>query len=168
MPRLRGANKPQFLVSLFVGTLIVGAACPVIREDVKYERGAIRNIKPVETPFQISTHCVLAQPHLRGDFLVSLGAKYEFDECRLARRGIERINARTPIGRSLRQRHFVGGSSWTGHVAPRNKQSVEPRTLTEPPPRGMENVPWPTPLSGRGTRHCLSKTNLAVFRETVS
>ncbi len=30
------------------------------------------------------------------------------------------------------------------------KESVEPRTLTEPPPRGIENVPWPTPLSGRG------------------
>ncbi len=35
------------------------------------------------------------------------------------------------------------------------KKSVEPRTLKQGPPRPTKNVPWPTPLAGRGSRHCL-------------
>lgn len=51
----------------------------------------------------------------------------------------------------------------------RNKEGVEPKPLSEPPPGGIENVPWPTPLSGRGIQGTASLTkNLADFAEAAS
>lgn len=38
---------------------------------------------------------------------------------------------------------------------PKVKQGAEPSTLREPPPRGVQNVPWPAPLSGRGYKALL-------------
>lgn len=58
----------------------------------------------------------------------------------------QKETTRTPIRDYFQVEICVGGSL---PVAPK-KKSVEPRTLTEPPARGEENVPWPTPLSGRG------------------
>jgi len=52
---------------------------------------------------------------------------------------------------------------------PEMKEGVEPKPLSEPPPGGIENVPWPTPLSGRGIQGTASLTkNLADFAEAAS
>ena len=46
------------------------------------------------------------------------------------------------------------------------KKSVEPRTSVEPPARGIQNVPRPTPLAGRGHKTLLLyEETLPVFDE---
>ncbi len=45
----------------------------------------------------------------------------------------------------------------------KTQKGVEPRTPREPPARGVRNAPWPTPLAGRGTRHCILTQNFAGF-----
>jgi hypothetical protein len=52
---------------------------------------------------------------------------------------------------------------------PEIKEGVEPKTLSEPLRRGIQNVPWPTPLSGRGIQGTASvSANVAVFAEAAS
>jgi hypothetical protein len=42
-----------------------------------------------------------------------------------------------------------GFSAFSSHRPhPEYKEGVEPRPLSEPPPRGIQNVPRPTPLLG--------------------
>jgi hypothetical protein len=44
-----------------------------------------------------------------------------------------------------------------------NKKSVEPRTLKQGPPGPTQNVPWPTPLAGRGHKALLACLKLGGF-----
>jgi len=53
--------------------------------------------------------------------------------------------------------HLSSGSGSSGRIGPAmavfpKKKSVEPKPLSEPLRRGIQNVPWPTPLSGRGNQ----------------
>lgn len=65
------------------------------------------------------------------------------------RQPLARARHSAGMAEDVRLHHWqtFAGASWRG---PENRKGVEPRTPREPPPRGVENVPWPTPLSGRG------------------
>jgi len=53
-------------------------------------------------------------------------------------------------------------NGWASLEVP-EKQGVEPKPLSEPPARGVENEPQPTPLSGRGYKVLLLYVKVCRF-----
>ena len=132
------------------------------KEHPKDELYTVLHIEPVEHSSQVRPQGRNSDLEIGRDLLVAHSTENSLHNPRfLRRKGKSRHDMRPSRAIERERQGRAGGlPSWmllpsaSHRRCPENKEGVEPRTLTEPPPGGAKNVPRPTPLSGRGTRHC--------------
>ena len=89
------------------------------------------------------------QPHVIGNLLIAHVLEDRSDNLFVLRRELHLTNNLPPGELIQRERHGLFWSTLASeHCWVPEIKGVEPRTLGEPPARGAENVPWPTPLLG--------------------
>lgn len=161
-------GKTAFLLSVISPTAAVRARIvhqqfPRQREDAARHFGAVRAVESqaIERSFAVHPNRAIPDAECRADLLVAETVHDERDDFRLtSRQPGERDHPLPGVGvddRRCERRSRLGldwprlacGAPLAGHWrGPEQKGSAEPRTPREPPPRGMENVPWPTPPFG--------------------
>jgi hypothetical protein len=112
---------------------------------------AVANTHSLMNSLHIGAQCGHFDFKFGRDLLVAVIAQNQFDNADLLGRQVKYFNKLCPHGtRNWKLRIIL-----ISHDDAPKKESVGPRPFREPPPRGIANVPWPTPLSGRGHKALL-------------
>lgn len=136
------------------------------RERMNGEARAVSDADACEDSLQVRPDSGACHGAFAGNLLVRFAPQHTRHNMGLLGWQADLCHHRGPDRRIDSGREFVRKVSAGPHGVSQ-KKSVEPETLREPPPRGMGNAPWPTPLSGRGYQGAAFPFKLGGFPEAA-